>query len=143
MGFGRELQVRDRIAAERVGPALQQDQLGLRGFEIALDFLPRLEEHRVVGARRQRNVELRADGGAAPRFAAAAGAGIEKAPVLVQVGELELGICLERVEHAVAMMRIDVDVGDAANAVELARAASIATPQSLKTQKPAALSRVA
>ena len=58
--------------------------------------------------------------GAAPGFAAAARAGIEEAPVLVQVDELELGVGLERVEHAVAMMRIDVDVGDAANAVELA-----------------------
>ena len=93
---------------------------GSRGLEIALGFLPGLEEHRVVGARRQRNVELRSLRGAAPGFAAAARAGIQKAPVLVQVDELELGVGLERVEHAVAVMRIDVDVGDAADAVELA-----------------------
>ena len=59
--------------------------------------------------------------GAAPRFAAATRAGIEKAAVLVQVGEQHVGILLERVEHAVAVMRVDVDVGDAANAVEPAR----------------------
>ena len=121
VGFGREPKVRDRIAAERVGPALQQDQLGFRGLEIALGFLPGLEEHRVVGARRQRNVQLRSLRGAAPGFAAAARAGIQKAPVFVQVDELELGIGLERVEHAVAVMRVDVDVGDTADAVDLPR----------------------
>ena len=31
---------------------------------------------------------------------------------------MQLGVLLERVEHAVAMMRVDVDVGHAANAVE-------------------------
>ena len=121
VSFGRQLQVRDRIAGQRVGAALQQDQLGLGFLEIALDFLPRREEHRVVGARRQRDVELRAGGGAAARLAAAPGAGIEIAAVLVQVREQHVGILLEGVEHAVAVMRVDVDVGDAANAVELAR----------------------
>ena len=35
----------------------------------------------------------------------------------MQVGEQQIGIVLERVEHAVAVMRIDVDISDALHAV--------------------------
>ena len=42
--------------------------------------------------------------------------GIEETAVFVQVGEREVGIALERVEHAVAVVRVDVDVRDAADA---------------------------
>src|SRR5262249_28788605 len=54
-------------------------------------------------------------------LAAAAGTGIQEPAVLVQVREQEIGIALERVEHAVAVMRVDVDIGYAADVVEPAR----------------------
>jgi hypothetical protein len=47
------------------------------------------------------------------RFPRHAGARVEIATVLVQVGEQQVRIVLECVEHAVAVVRVDVDVGDA------------------------------
>ena len=46
-----------------------------------------------------------------------AGARIKEPPVLVGVGEHDRRIVLEGVEHAVAVVRVDVDVGDAHEAV--------------------------
>ena len=80
--------------------------------------------------------------GAAADLVGRAGARIEVAPILVQVGEDDRRVVLERVEHPIAVMRVDVDVGDALQAVR-ARSSSITTPQSLNTQKPAARSRAA
>jgi hypothetical protein len=40
-------------------------------------------------------------------------AGIEVAPVLVEVGEHHRRVVLERVEHPIAVVRVDVDVSDA------------------------------
>jgi hypothetical protein len=114
-------QVRDRIARERVRAALKQDQLRGGSVDIPLDFLPRLEKRVVARARRHRNIELRALGRAAAGLAAATGTGIEKTAVLVQIGKREVGIALERVEHAVAVMRIDVYVRDSANVVPPSR----------------------
>ena len=109
--------MRDRVARKRVGTALKQDELGLPLLDIALDFAPRSLKRGIVGAGRQRDIELGADGNAAARLLARARAGIEKPAVLVQVGEGELGILLEGIEHTVAVVRIDVDVGDAHDAV--------------------------
>src|SRR3970040_218336 len=117
MRFRREPQVRDRVARKRVGTALKQDELGLPLLDIALDFAPRSLKRGICGGARQRDIELGADGYAAARLLARARAGIEKPAVLVQVGEGELGILLEGIEHTVAVVRIDVDVGDARDAV--------------------------
>jgi hypothetical protein len=119
--FGRVLEVRDRVARERVRAALQQDQLRTRGVDVALDFLPGCEERLVAGAGRHRHVELRALGRAAASLRAAARAGIKETAVLVQVGKRDVGVALERVEHAVAVMRVDVDVRDAAQPEDLPR----------------------
>ncbi len=96
----------------------------------------------IVGARRQRQIELGALRAPRPVSSAAPVPGIEVAAVLVQVGEDHRGVVLEGVEHAIAVMRIDVDVGDARQAGRL-RSCSMTTPQSLNTQKPAARSRAA
>ena len=42
-------------------------------------------------------------------------------PVLVQVGEDELGVVLETVEHPIAVVRVDVDIGHAPDAVSPAQ----------------------
>src|SRR5665213_150722 len=46
-----------------------------------------------------------------------AGAGIQAAPALVQVGEDDSRVVFEGVVHAIAMVRVDVDIGDACHAV--------------------------
>src|SRR4029079_12754143 len=64
---------------------------------------------------------LRARGFAAPRLRARAGAGIEESAVLVHVREWHAWVALECVEHAVAVLLVDVDVRDAFDVVQLAR----------------------
>ena len=115
--LGCQPQVCDRIADDRVGTALQEDQLRFRGIEVLLHLVPSSEKRRVVGAGRQRNVQLRTRSRTAAGLAAAAGAGIQKASVLVQIGIEHIGIFLEGIEDAVAVMRVDVHIGYAAYAV--------------------------
>src|SRR5690606_41794950 len=81
-----ELEMRDRIARERVGAALKQHELGLAALEVSLDLFPGFEEMRVVRARRQRDVELRAFGRPAPGFGPAARPRGKESAVLVQIG---------------------------------------------------------
>ena len=116
--FG-EAQVRDRIAFEAVGAALEQDELGRPGAQVVLDLRARPRGSRSSlapgGSGRFSFVPTRR---ARRRFRRAApGAGIQVAAVLVEVGEQQIRIVLERVEHAVAVMRIDVDVSDALQAM--------------------------
>ncbi len=110
--FGQP-QVRDRVARETVRAALEQHELRLMPFQVGFDRGPGRHEFLVAGARRQRQIQL----GAACRTEAGllgrAGARIEGPAVLVQVGENHSGIVLERVEHAVAVMCVDIDVRNA------------------------------
>ena len=61
----------------------------------------------------------------------------------MQIGKDQLRIVLEPVEDAIAVMRIDVDIGDARHAAARGAGARSTTPQSLNTQNPAARSRAA
>ena len=72
-----------------------------------------VEEARIVRTRRQWQVELGSLRGSATRFLLTAGAGIQVAAILVQVGEDHRRVAFEGVEDAVAVMRIDVDIRDA------------------------------
>ena len=74
-------------------------------------------KRRIVRARRHRDVELGAARGARARFVLGAGARIQEAAVLVDVGEDQVGVALEGVVHAVAVMRVDVHVSNALQAV--------------------------
>jgi len=108
-----EAQVRDGVALEAVGAALEDDELGLVLLEVRLDALPGFEELVVARPWHERDVEL----GAACRTRAGlrggARARVQEAPVLVQVGENERRIVLEAVVDPVAVVGVDVDVGDA------------------------------
>ena len=50
--------MRDRVAVQAVGAALEDDEFGLVAFQVRDHRLPRQRECRVVRARRQRNIEL-------------------------------------------------------------------------------------
>src|SRR5262249_16680874 len=65
----------------------------------------------------QRYVQLAPLGRAASRLVFASRAGIQHATVLVDIREYEVGVFLVGVEDTVAMMHVDVDVADAAQAV--------------------------
>ena len=107
----RERQMCKRIARQAVGAALQNDELRRMGLEMTQHARPYGRECVIVGAGRQGNVEFGAGRRALAPLGFAAGARIEKSPILVQIGEHQLRVVFERVEHAVAVMRIDVDIG--------------------------------
>jgi hypothetical protein len=60
--------VGDWIALETVGAALQDDELRRELLEVRGDQRPYACERRIVGARRQRHIELHALGGTASGF---------------------------------------------------------------------------
>jgi hypothetical protein len=64
MSFLGQLQVGNRISGQAVSPALEQDELGLASLQILFDLAPSSPENVIIGAWRQRQVELCALGGA-------------------------------------------------------------------------------
>src|SRR5262245_16292108 len=113
----REPQIGKRIAREPVRAALEDQELGARLVDEALGLLPCAHELRIARAGRERQVQLGALGRAAPGLVHRAGPRIEKLTVLVDVHANDVGVVLELVEDAVAMVHIDVDIGDAAHPV--------------------------
>ncbi len=106
-----------RVAGETVCPALEDDELRLRLIEIGLDLPPRITEIRIVGARRQRQIELGADRGPVPGLVAGAGTREQESPVLMDIGKQYVRVFSESVVHAVTMMGIDIHIGDTAQAM--------------------------
>lgn len=111
----------DRIAFETVGAALHQDELGFRRLQIRLNPFPGAMKVRVVSARRERNIEFRAAGFARTGFFRCARSRIQIAPVFVNVGQNKVRVVLKSVEHAVAMVGVDVNVCDAPESEILAQ----------------------
>src|SRR5579862_8866501 len=108
----REAQVCDRIAVDGIGAALQDDEFRIVSRQVRHDVRPHLRKYFVVGPGGQRHVELHAGRSAAPFLSGVTRTRIEVASVLVQVGKHDCRVVLERVEDAVAVVCVDVDVGD-------------------------------
>src|SRR5215831_8218532 len=109
--------MRERIPLQAVGTALEQEELRLEP--------PQMRQHPRPGDRKRfvtvtwgkRDVEFGALCLAAAGFVCRARARIKVAAILVDVGEDQIRIVFVGVEHAVAVMHVDVDIGDALNAV--------------------------
>ena len=86
-------------------------------LEMGFDARPGCHKFTVPGARRQFDIELGADRLAATGFVGAAAAGKQAATVLVNVGDDHAGIGFKAVEHAVAVVGVDVYVGHARDTV--------------------------
>ena len=113
--------VRDRVALEAVGPTLEKNEFGLRLIEVCLDAPPGRAELGVVRARGDRDIQLGATRPARAGFLGGAGPRIEKTPVLVHVREDQVRVIFETVEHAITVMCVNIDVGDASEPVLLAQ----------------------
>src|SRR5690242_618556 len=111
VGCGRQGEMAKRVASQAVGAGLQNEELGLVTLDMGEDALPGGEEILVTRARRHREIELRAFCFAGPGLSCRACSRIEKAPVFVDVREYQIRVGLVAVEHAVAVMNVDVDVG--------------------------------
>jgi len=81
-----EFHVRDRVALDAVGAALQQDKLGFVFTQVVFHQRPYFLEHGVVGIGWNRNIQLGAFGVSTTGFINKAGAGIQRAAILVNVG---------------------------------------------------------
>ena len=103
--------VRYGIALQAVRAALHDDELRLRRFEVALNPLPGFAEITVIGAGRQRNIQLRAASRSRTRLLGRAGSRVQEPAIFVDIGEDKIGIGLEAVKDAVAMMCVDINVG--------------------------------
>ena len=113
--------MRQRISSDAVRPALQQQKFGLETFQMTQNLVPGRREGRIVRARRERQVELGAYSLSPAALIGAAGAGIEKSTIFMDVGEDHLRIVLESVKHAIAVVCVDVDVGNAREPVRTSK----------------------
>src|SRR5688572_11833052 len=112
-----ERHVGDRVAFEAVRPALEQDELRTGRAQVFLDARPGGDEIRVGRAGQHRQVELGAHGGTGASLACGTGPRIKVPTVLVYVGEQQIRVGFVGVENPVAMVGVDIDVSDAADAV--------------------------
>ena len=117
MDLRRIGEMSERVAVQAIRPALEHHELRLVLAQMRDDTRPGFEELAVACAGRERDVELGALGSALAGLAGITGPGVQIASVLVDIGEDQVGVVLVRVKDAVAVVHIDVDVGDAADAV--------------------------
>src|SRR3984957_1741797 len=113
VGAGGEAQVGDGIALQAVGAALQDHEFGVEFLKVRHDARPDTFEDLIIRTRGQGQVELHAARSPGTDLLRSARARIKIATILVHVGEHHRRIVLESVEHAVAVVGVDVDVGDA------------------------------
>ena len=121
MGFLGPGHVRNRIPLKAVSAALHEDELGLLRVDKRFHPVPGTPKFEVIGSRRYRNIELGAFGPALAGLVRMPGARIQKTTVFVNIGKYQVGVVFKTVEHAVAMMGVYVDIGDACQAKILAQ----------------------
>ena len=71
----------------------------------------------IVGSGRQRNIELGSCRRTEPRFGIRTRARIQKLTILMNISQYHRRITLETVVHTIAVMRIDIDIGDSPQTV--------------------------
>jgi len=116
----REGKMGEWITGDAVSAALQHDELRREVFQMLQYLAPRQIKGRVIGPRRQRQIEFGTHSLTLAPLKGAAGARIKETPILVDVGEDQLRVALESVVEPIAMMGIDVDIGDTRETVMVA-----------------------
>ena len=117
MHRGRILKLRERVTGQPIGPALQDEELRRVLFQMRFYRRPGLHELTIARTRRQFDVELGAGGGARASLVGAPAAGKQRATVLMQVGDDYPRVGFKAVEHPIAMMGVDIDIGDPLDAM--------------------------
>jgi len=116
---GGVLQVCKGITLQSVGTALEKNEIGFETNQMLLDSRPGLQKLPITGPRHQRDVELGSLCGVFAGFVLAARAGIKIAAIFVDIGENQIRVCFVGVENPVAVMRVDIHVGDPPDTVLL------------------------
>ncbi len=118
LGVDGHLEVGERVAPVRVAAVLADQHLGTELTQQRRNHgIEGAQPARVPGAGRQRDVHRRAVGVRAAGLARAPGTGEEGRGVLVHADREYPRVVPEGSLHAIAVMDIDVDVGDALHAL--------------------------
>ena len=117
MRLFRITKVRDRVALEAVRTALKNNEFRRCVLEIALNTRPLTVEIRIFRAGCDRNIELGAARPAGAGLLGSARARIQKAAVLVDIGEQQVRVVFKTIKHAITVVRVNIDVGDPPEAV--------------------------
>jgi len=118
---GRVAQVRDRIAGKTVRAGLQHNEPGPPSLDKGLKLFPGCHELAIAGPRLERQIHLGARGIAATGFPGPPGTRVQEPPVFMDIRENQIRIVVEGIENTVAMVGIDVDIGDTGYRVFLAQ----------------------
>jgi hypothetical protein len=89
---------------------LEQDELRPAGQQIFLHARPSLMELRILRARQQRHIEFGTASRASAGLVRMSRPGIQITPVFVDVGEHQVRVIFEGIEHAIAVVSIDIDI---------------------------------
>ena len=116
-----QVQACNRVSGQAIGAALHDDELGPLRINEVLYTGPGGGKLGISGAWRQRDIELDTARARLARLMRMAGARIEIAAVFVDIGEYEVRVVFERIEHAIAMVGVDVNVGDTLHTVASAQ----------------------
>ena len=106
-------QVSDGIALETVGTALHENELRLLRVDVGLNLLPRPPEFSIVCPWSHRNIQFRAFRPALPGFVRMAGSRVQVPSVLVDIREDQVRVVVKSVKDTVAVVGVDIDIGDA------------------------------
>ena len=105
-------QVGNRIALKTVGTALHQNELRLLRVDVGLNLLPRPAEFSIVCPRSHRNIQFCSLRPAFAGFVRMAGSRVQVASILVDIREDQVGVVLKSVKDTVAVVSVDIDIGD-------------------------------
>src|SRR6202022_4353719 len=110
VALGRDLEAAQRVGFVGVEAGRHQQQLWTKRREGRANLFPGTEKNRICAATSERNIE---DIAMRPAFAGTPGPRIER--VLMGRRVEDLGVILETVLRAVAMVNVEVEHPDAAN----------------------------
>ena len=113
----RVIQVCQGVVFQPVRAAREDDELRFEMSQMLFHPRPGLQEFSVAGSRFQRDIELAAPRRAFACFVLSPGPRIKVAAVLVDVGENEIRIFFIRIIDALAVVHIDIHIGNAPDAI--------------------------
>ena len=101
-----------RITFQAIGATLHDDEFRFGGGKILLDLYPDTMKIGVVRAGRERNIEFASACLALSSLFSRSGTRIQIATVFMDIRKYQVGIFLKTVENAVAVVSVNIDLGD-------------------------------
>lgn len=115
-----ELEVSNRVTVKAIRTTLQQDELRPGSPQIVHHPGPYLVEFRIAGTRWQWHVHLGSLRLTTTCFARSSRTRVKESTILVYIGEDKVGVILETIENAVAVMCINIHIRDSVEVIPVA-----------------------